>query len=381
MSQQQIIIIGAGIAGLTAAISLKKLGYKIVVYESSTTIQGIGAGLGLASNALKALQFLGLDQGISSIGTKVTASHIRDSKGRTVAIADATLVSEEDNQNFAVHRKDLHQYLYEQLEQNEVIPNKKLVNFTQSKEEVFVEFEDGTSDTADYLIATDGVGSTVRQQLLPNSKPRYAGYTCWRAIIKNPGLNLTDSSETWGKEGRFGYVALPNNLIYWYACINTHKYEVRNYTVKDLCKNFQNYYHPIPKILSDTLDEDLLQNDIVDIKPIHQFCFKRILLMGDAAHATTPNMGQGACMALEDVAVLIYELKQTTDVENAFQNFEKKRLKRTRFIINTSRKMGIVAQLENPILISIRNILFRNMPKAFVKRQMKILLETDIFNP
>lgn len=381
MSQQQIIIIGAGIAGLTAAISLKKLGYKIVVYESSTTIKGIGAGLGLASNALKALQFLGLDQGISSIGTKVTASHIRDSRGRTVAIADATLVSEEDNQNFAVHRKDLHQYLYEQLEKNEVIPNKKLVNFTQSKEEVFVEFEDGTSDTADYLIATDGVGSTVRQQLLPNSKPRYAGYTCWRAIIKNPGLKLTDSSETWGKEGRFGYVALPNNLIYWYACINTHKHEVRNYTVKDLCKNFQNYYHPIPKILSDTLDKDLLQNDIVDIKPIHQFCFERILLMGDAAHATTPNMGQGACMALEDVAVLINELKQTTDVENAFQNFEKKRLKRTRFIINTSRKMGIVAQLENPILISIRNILFRNMPKAFVKRQMKILLETDIFNP
>ncbi|SFJ73325.1 FAD-dependent monooxygenase [Myroides guanonis] len=381
MSQQQIIIIGAGIAGLTAAISLKKLGYKIVVYESSTTIKGIGAGLGLASNALKALQFLGLDQGISSIGTKVTASHIRDSRGRTVAIADATLVSEEDNQNFAVHRKDLHQYLYEQLEKSEVIPNKKLVNFTQSKEEVFVEFEDGTSDTADYLIATDGVGSTVRQQLLPNSKPRYAGYTCWRAIIKNPGLKLTDSSETWGKEGRFGYVALPNNLIYWYACINTHKHEVRNYTVKDLCKNFQNYYHPIPKILSDTLDKDLLQNDIVDIKPIHQFYFERILLMGDAAHATTPNMGQGACMALEDVAVLINELKQTTDVENAFQNFEKKRLKRTRFIINTSRKMGIVAQLENPILISIRNILFRNMPKAFVKRQMKILLETDIFNP
>lgn len=381
MSQQQIIIIGAGIAGLTAAISLKKLGYKIVVYESSTTIKGIGAGLGLASNALKALQFLGLDQGISSIGTKVTASHIRDSRGRTVAIADATLVSEEDNQNFAVHRKDLHQYLYEQLEKSEVIPNKKLVNLTQSKEEVFVEFEDGTSDTADYLIATDGVGSTVRQQLLPNSKPRYAGYTCWRAIIKNPGLKLTDSSETWGKEGRFGYVALPNNLIYWYACINTHKHEVRNYTVKDLCKNFQNYYHPIPKILSDTLDKDLLQNDIVDIKPIHQFYFERILLMGDAAHATTPNMGQGACMALEDVAVLINELKQTTDVENAFQNFEKKRLKRTRFIINTSRKMGIVAQLENPILISIRNILFRNMPKAFVKRQMKILLETDIFNP
>lgn len=381
MSQKKFILIGAGIAGLTAASSLKKLGYKVVVYESSTTIKGIGAGLGLASNALKALEYLDLNQGIATIGTKVTASHIRDSNGKTIAIADATLVSEKDDQNFAVHRKDLHQYLYEQLEKQEVIPNKKLTHFIQSKEEVFVEFEDGTSDTSDYLIATDGVGSAVRLQLLPHSKPRYAGYTCWRAIIKNPGLDLADSSETWGKEGRFGYVALPNNLIYWYACINTNKKEVKTYTVKDLYKNFKNYYHPIPQILSDTLDKDLLQNDIVDIKPIHQFCFGRILLMGDAAHATTPNMGQGACMALEDVAVLIHELKQTTVVETAFHNFEKKRLKRTRFIINTSRKMGRVAQFEHPVLISIRNALFRIMPKSFVKRQMKILLETDIFNP
>lgn len=381
MSQQKIIILGGGIAGLTAAISLKKLGFKTIVYESSQTIEGIGAGLGLASNALKALEYLGLSQGIPAIGTKVTASHIRDSFGKTIAIADATLVSELDDQNFAVHRKDLHQYLFSQLEKNEVIPDKRLVSFIQSKEEVFIEFEDGTSDTSDYLIAADGVGSVVRQQLFPHSKPRYAGYTCWRAIIKNPGLQLTDSSETWGKEGRFGYVALPNNLIYWYACINTKKKDIRTYTAQDLLENFKNYHHPIPKILADTRDEDLLQNDILDIKPISQFTCERVLLIGDAAHATTPNMGQGACMALEDVAVLMHELKQTKDVERAFHSFEKKRVKRTRFIINTSRKMGVIAQFENPTLISIRNAVFRGMPKAFVKRQMKILLETDIFNP
>src|SRR5690606_33414393 len=119
-------------------ISLKKLGFKTIVYESSQTIEGIGAGLGLASNALKALEYLGLSQGIPAIGTKVTASHIRDSLGKTIAIADATLVSELDDQNFAVHRKDLHQYLFSQLEKNEVIPDKRLVSFIQSKEEVFI---------------------------------------------------------------------------------------------------------------------------------------------------------------------------------------------------------------------------------------------------
>lgn len=381
MTNNKIIIIGGGIAGLTSAISLKKLGFSIVVYEANKSIKGIGAGLGLASNAIHALQYLDLDSGISKIGTKVTASHIRNSFGKTIAIADATLVSDIDNQNFAVHRADLHEYLTSHLEANEIISNKRLINITQSQEEVFVEFSDGTSDTAEFLIASDGVGSIVRQKLLPLSKPRYAGYTCWRAIIKNPGMVLTDSTETWGKEGRFGYVSLPNDLIYWYACINTKSRDCKQYTIKDLSENFKNYYQPIPTILAETKDKDLIQNDIIDIKPIDQFCFDRILLIGDAAHATTPNMGQGACMALEDVAVLTYELKKNKDCKIAFKQFERKRLKRTSFIIKTSRKMGVVAQFENSILIRIRNFIFSNMPKAFVRRQMNILLKTDIFNP
>lgn len=379
MEQQKVIIIGAGIAGLTAGISLEKMGFKVAVYEAHSKIQGIGAGLGLASNAIKALDYLDLSEGIAAIGTHVTASHIRDSKGKTIAIADARLTAAFDNRNYAIHRKDLHDYLFSKIREGCVFSHKKLTHFTQTETEVFVEFADGTSDTAHFLIAADGVGSFIRQQLNPHAIPRYAGYTCWRGIIQNPNLTLTDSSETWGAQGRFGHVSLPNHLIYWYACINTTHAEVRQYSLEDLRANFKDYYQPIPSILNHTDIAQVLQHDILDIKPLKQFAYNRILLIGDAAHATTPNMGQGACMALEDVAVLIYTLRQEPNVTEAFKLFEKKRLKRTSYIIRTSKNMGKVAQLENPLLIKIRNGLFRNMPKWFVKRQMSILLDTDIY--
>lgn len=379
--QQKIIIIGAGIAGLTTGISLKKLGFKIKIYESNEQIKGIGAGIGLAANAMKALRYLELDQGISNFGTKLEASHIRDLHGKTISIANTNLVSDLEDENFAVHRQQLHQYLYDQLEPNEVVPHKKALKFNQVSEKVFIEFKDGTSDTGDFLIGVDGIGSIIRNVLIPDSKPRYAGYTCWRAVIKNPGLKLEESSEIWGKEGRFGYVSLPGNIIYWYACVNTKKRKTDSWSVDHLLANFSNYAEPIPTLLKNTKTDKLIKNDIIDIKPLKNFAFNRILLIGDAAHATTPNMGQGACMALEDVAVLIHELKLESNVKEAFINFEKKRLKRTKYIIENSRIIGLIAQFENPLLIQIRNLVFRKMPKSFIKKQLEILLKTDIFNP
>lgn len=378
---KKIIVIGAGIGGLTVGIGLKKLGYQITIYESSKSIEGIGAGLGLASNAIHALKYLKLSDGISKFGAPVSATRILTKDGKLLVEADSKLLKNaESHVNFALHRKDLHQYLYTQLDQTEVIPDKRAYKFTQTKDNVFIEFTDGTSDSADFLIAADGVGSTIRKSLVPKSFPRYAGYTCWRAVIQNPGIPTLESSEVWGKEGRFGYVSLHPDLIYWYACINTKKRNVRSFGLEELQNNFSSYAAPIPDILNHTFDSQLIQNDIVDIKPLKKFAFQRILLIGDAAHATTPNMGQGACMALEDAAVLIHELQHTPSEIESFKRFEKKRLQRTRYIIITSRRMGRIAQWDNPWLIPIRNGIFKHMPKSFIKRQMKILLEKDIFS-
>lgn len=232
---------------------------------------------------------------------------------------------------------------------------------------------------ADFLIVADGIHSVIRTQLLPEADPRYAGYTCWRAVIENKDLDIIQSSETWGRKGRFGIAPLANGLLYWFACINAPAKDPRmkEFTVTDLKKVFKDYHHPIPQILDNTSDSQLLWNDILDLPPIQRYAFDRILLLGDAGHATTPNMGQGACQAIEDAVILAEEMEKAINAQAAFQAFEKRRLKRTHYITNTSWQVGKVAQLENPFLCTIRNFAFRNLPKKFNDKQLERVLETD----
>jgi 2-polyprenyl-6-methoxyphenol hydroxylase-like FAD-dependent oxidoreductase len=127
-----------------------------------------------------------------------------------------------------------------------------------------------------------------------------------------------------------------------------------------------------------TGDKPLIWNDIIDIKPIKQFAFGKILLCGDAAHATTPNMGQGACQAIEDAIVLAHCMAlYATDTEKAFRVFEKKRITRTTRIVNTSWQLGKIAQVENKLLTHLRNSLLRLIPPSVNEKQLQFLYNVD----
>lgn len=375
---ESIAIVGAGIAGLTAAIMLEKLGFDVRVFESAEEIRGIGAGMGLASNAIKAFEYLNLDEEVISICNHLKDFEISDAKGKIIISADTKRIKQSYNtDNFAVHRADLHKLLLSKIRPDKIETNKKLIDLRILNEKVEIEFEDGKIREFDFVIGADGVNSRIRQLFYPKSKPRYAGYWCWRGVVKNPKENLHKSIETWGNKGRFGITPLTENRIYWYACIGSNlKDGVPEFGLKELRKQFKNYHQIIPEILSLTAKKDLISNPIVDIKPISRYHFDRVLLIGDAAHATTPNMGQGACMAIEDVAVLQDELRKN-DWQMACKNFEKRRLKRTYYIIKTSRIAGKFAQVENQFLISTRNYLLRNLPDTLSQRPLKQLLEKD----
>jgi 2-polyprenyl-6-methoxyphenol hydroxylase and related FAD-dependent oxidoreductases len=373
-------IIGGGVAGLSAAIALLDLKKDFLVFEQAAVLKGIGAGFGLAANAMQAFDYLGLREEIEQIGYYTETYAILDHKGRTLIAPDTQRLSSRYNQkNFTVHRADLHSYLLSKLPSERILLGKRLKRFEKIADTVSLSFEDGTSYRCRYLIVADGVRSIARQQLIPEAKPRYAGYTCWRATIANGNIGLQHGSETWGPKGRFGMTPLIHDRIYWYACINapqnSNKY--KKYSVTDLLQNFRDYHYPIPEILSNTSDEDLLWNDIVDIKPLTRFAYDNILLIGDAAHATTPNMGQGACQALEDVAVLNQEIKQNSSIETAFKNFEIRRLKRTKYITDTSWKIGRAAQYTHPLMIGVRNTLLRILPTQWTQATLKKLLEVD----
>ena len=377
---KRFTIIGGGVAGLTAAIGLNKIGIQATIFESAKALKGIGAGFGLAANAIQALEYLELKAGVIPLGHYLENYNILDKQGRILAAPETKTISDKYEQdNFAIHRADLHQFLLAQIEHENLHLGKRALKIEYQDRGIDIIFEDGTIHQTDYLIIADGVNSRLRQQLIPGSAPRYAGYTCWRATIDNAHINLSTGSETWGNKGRFGMTPLVGNKIYWYACINSpaHNKVYSRYTIKDLQQNFASYHDPITSVLAETNDQQLIWNDIIDIKPLKNLAFGNILFIGDAGHATTPNMGQGACQAIEDVAVLIDELKKTTDVALAFQIFEKRRLKRTRYITETSWSIGKVAQWENPISIIIRDTLMRILPEEVKQYKLKKLLSVD----
>ncbi len=350
MGKVKVSIIGGGIAGLTTAIALQQKGIQANVYEAASEVRPVGAGLALSSNAMRVYKLLGFMDEVISQGRLMSSFALLDQKGKIITKSDSEAISKKYGlDNFLIHRYALHELLLSKLDPDTVFTNKKATAFSNQKDQVLVDFEDGSSISTDYLIVGDGIHSAIRKQLLPQSTPRYSGYTCWRAVMDNSKLKITQASETWGQKGRFGIAPLANDELYWFACINAPQNDRKMGAMKvlDLLDNFKDYHDPIPRILEHTEDHQLIWNDIIDISPIGQFAFDRIVLIGDAAHATTPNLGQGACQAIEDAYVLADEMSKSDKYSKSFRAFEKRRIKRTDFIVNTSWKMGKLAQLEN----------------------------------
>jgi 2-polyprenyl-6-methoxyphenol hydroxylase-like FAD-dependent oxidoreductase len=380
MIDSDFAIVGGGVAGLAMAIALQQINRDFALFEQAPELKGIGAGFGLAANAMRALDLLGLRTEVEQLGYYLDSYHILDHKGRLLVAPDTRAMRERYQQrNFAIHRADLHLFLLSKINARRLQLGKKAIRLEQQANGVTLFFEDGTQHTSRFLIVADGVRSPLRQQLVPSSTPRYAGYTCWRATIDSTGITLNTGTETWGKSGRFGMTPLTHNRIYWYACINATPDNpiYRNYKVRDLIRHFQSYHDPIPAILAHTGDSELIWSDIVDIAPLKHLAYDNILLIGDAGHATTPNMGQGACQALEDVAVLLDELQLEKSVKEAFSSFERRRLLRTKYIIDTSRRIGEVAQWNNSLLVSARNTLMKIMPARLAQKNLDKLLSVD----
>ncbi|MCL7988186.1 FAD-dependent monooxygenase [Sphingobacterium sp. lm-10] len=376
----EFAIIGGGVAGLSMGIALSSIAKDFLIFEQAEVLRGIGAGFGLAANAMRAFDYLGLRQEAEQIGFYTETYNILDDRGRVLIAPDTERLGTQYNQkNLTVHRADLHRFLQSKIQDDQLLLGKRVQRYEQQKDSISLFFQDGSTYHCRYLIVADGVKSPIRQQLIPASKPRYAGYTCWRATIDNTGIGLQHGSETWGTKGRFGMTPLVHNRVYWYACINAKAQDdtFKNYTPDNLLRHFGDYHAPIPEIIRQTAQEDLIWNDIIDIKPLSQFAYGPILLIGDAAHATTPNMGQGACQALEDVAVLTDELKKSQSAELAFIHFERRRLARTRYITDTSWQIGKIAQWSNPILVPIRNAMMRAMPAKWSEASLNKLLKQD----
>ncbi|MGE7776864.1 FAD-dependent monooxygenase [Chitinophaga sp. NPDC101104] len=407
--QKRFTIIGGGIAGLTAAIALRQRGIDPVIFEAAPELRPVGAGIGLGANAIRALAALGIEKGIVAKGQFLDGLSFRTDKDSLLTHADTTRVSRAYGQdNFVIHRADLHEQLLSHLDPSMIFTGKALESLEISpaatpgfpgspqgitanapaageaanplQSPIRLHFRDGSEHETDYLIAADGIHSAVRRAILPEVVPRYAGYTCWRCVVPEGATIAREVEEILGRAGRFGIIPLPNGRVYWFACINAPAQDARMkaMTTAGLSEIFAGYPQRVQTLLKASEGLPLIWGDIADLPTTHRFHHGNIVLTGDAAHATTPNMGQGACQAIEDAVVLAAELSRHTDPQDAFRAYENRRLARTRMIIRRSRTLGIMAQLQNPVLIGLRNAVFRCTPAAVFRRQLKILYSVDL---
>lgn len=365
---KKIVIIGGGIGGLCTAIALQQHGFEVKVYEKVKKLGEVGAGLILWSNAVKVLRTLGVADAVINAGSILKRSQIRSSGGATLVNARMDEMQAKFGEPVvAIHRADLHEILIHALKSETLKLDMPCVKFEQDENKVSVYFENGESDSADVLIGADGIHSVIRRQMFPEIQLRYSGHTAWRGVVETENeaaLGLT--SESWGVGARFGIVRVDESRIYWFATYNQPMGEkaTSEQRKSKLLSLFNKWHNPIRHLLTATPADLILQNDICDIPPFTSWTQGRATLLGDAAHPTTPNMGQGACMAIESAYVLARSLKEEAGYGSALRRYEDERHKRTAWITNTSWMIGRGSQVSNPLLASIRNFLVRVMPSA-----------------
>ncbi len=373
VQEHRAIIIGAGIGGLCAAIGLRQVGIEADVYEQAAAFGDAGAGLTLWANAIRGLRSLGIPEEALR-GARVRWSTILEQGGQVLSgLRVEELETELGAPSLAAHRADVHQALLAALPAGTVHTSMVCTGFTQDESGVTARFADGGTARGDLLVGADGIHSVVRGQLFPEVVLRYAGYPAWRGVTAGDAFARIDrTSETWGRGARFGIVPIGGKRIYWFATGNLPAGVRRDPAEHkaDLLRRFRGWHAPIEELIEATPEDKILYNDIFDFPPLQHWSQGRVTLLGDAAHPTTPNLGQGACQAIESSIVLARSLAEAADLPAALLRYERERHPRTAWITNTSWQLGKVAQLENAWVCGLRDMVMRLAPPAAMRGQI-----------
>lgn len=375
----RVVVVGGGIGGLTAAIALQRAGIEADVYERAAALGEVGAGIGLMANGVRALELLGLGTAVRSHGLSGAQGGLRTWEGKTLIAVPTDEFSQRFGGMAVMHRADLLAALARELDPARLHPDRECVGFEEDAHGITAAFRRGEAARGDVLIGADGLRSAIRTQLFGNHRPRYAGYTAWRAVVpfEHAGLSW---GESWGRGRRFGIVPMTESRVYWFATSNAREGEndPKGGRKANLLRLFRGWHEPIEAVIEASQESSILRNDIYDLNPLAGWSRGRVTLLGDAAHPMTPNLAQGACQAIEDAVVLAVCLKRPADAAFGLASYEQRRIPRVRGIVLQSRRFGAAGQWESGLLRGLRDAFLKAMAPKLTARSMEALAGQEV---
>ena len=368
-----INIIGAGIGGLTTAIALQQKNIPSRIYEQSDKLKPVGAGILLANNAMQVYDRLGLREELEAKGNYIATLKVVDVQLKPMSVIDLKYFEQKYGvKNIAIHRGALQEILASKVRDHLHLGH-KLEKMEQQDGQYQLCFKEQSNLLVDNVIGADGINSLIRNAIF-QSKIRDSHQMCWRGLADYtlPSQYTHEFNESWGANARFGFAQIAPKLVYWFAVVG-HQDQPSD------AQDWQSYYedfHPmVLELLAATDAAKIHKAKLEDLKPMPSWTQDKVCLIGDAAHATTPNLGQGAGQAIEDAYCLAECVVIEDDLAKAFQRFQNRRQSKVNKIVNTSWSIGKIAHLKNPLTRGLRNAVLKITPAFVSKNQSASVFE------
>jgi 2-polyprenyl-6-methoxyphenol hydroxylase-like FAD-dependent oxidoreductase len=375
-----ILIQGGGIGGLALAIAVIQKGYTVRVVERAGGLSEVGAGIWMAANPMQVFDRLGFAEKITTAGWMIHRLTLLDYNGDILQVSDLSAVSRLFGfETVALHRSLLQRVLSEQLPSGVLNFGTEVKSLIQGTDSVSVLLTDGSEIEARIVVGADGMRSRIRQLVSLGGETRYSGSSSYRAIAKaaqplSPELDH-DAFEIWGKGCRLGFSKINADDYYWYMTFDSDANKSfspadRRAHAESLLRSF---FPRWTTLLENTRPDDIIQTDISDLKRLSRWSSNRIGLIGDAAHATTPNLGQGGAMAIEDAYSLANAFERAGPSGRAFELYEKERREKVDWTVATSWNIGRMCHLKNYMVRSLRNAILKRALSSGGEKQIKKL--------
>ncbi len=351
---RNVLVVGAGIAGLSVAHALGRRGMAVEIVERRSEA-AFGMGLFLPGNAVRALADLGLQQDrLAGLGTPISAQQLRDSRGSTLAEIALPQLWRDTGPCLGITHHSLHTALA-QAAQLSVRTGTTVRSTTEHASGVHVDFDFGGSGSGDYdlVVGADGIRSQLRGTVSPGAEPRYAGQVCWRFLTDNH--HDIDRWTVWlGRGATFLAVPVGKDRLYCYADVSAPSPRNGELTGSRLAERFAGFHPLVRRLLATPEAQDAYSSPIEEVHG-EQWTSAHTVLVGDAAHATSPNMAQGVAMAVEDALVLAECLDRPGRTQDLLEEYRQRRLPRTRWVQEQARKRDRTRGL----LPAVRNLALR----------------------